>query len=98
MPGFLLGIGVLWYKSKLSKWKETMKKLKTTVRKSEELQGPTKTKKITIARTNHKAITKTKKITMARAKHTAAITKTNNPPFKKFNKRKVYRRPKCPKV
>ena len=33
---------------KLNESYETMKKLKTTVRKSEELQGPTKTKKITV--------------------------------------------------
>ena len=28
ITGALLGIGALWYKSKLNKWKETMKKLK----------------------------------------------------------------------
>jgi hypothetical protein len=28
ITGTLLGIGVLWYSSKLNKWKETMKKLK----------------------------------------------------------------------
>jgi hypothetical protein len=28
ITGALLGIGVLWYNSKLNKWKETMKKLK----------------------------------------------------------------------
>ena len=33
---------------KLNESYETMKKLKTTVRKSAELQGPTKTKKITV--------------------------------------------------
>ena len=33
---------------KLNESYDTLKKLKTTVRKSEELQGPTKTKKITV--------------------------------------------------
>jgi len=28
ITGAILGIGVLWYKNKLNKWKETMKKLK----------------------------------------------------------------------
>ena len=44
---------------KLNETFDTMKKLKTNVRKSEELQGPTKTKKITI--TDFKKENKNKK-------------------------------------